>query len=188
MSSKRLYSHVVNNIVFGSTLHDAWAVYRLRNSSYSGLTVDRKIELKDHLEGFAYRIAADFQILRVSGAWSVEQYLAGALRTMDPRRGHLELWSSYLQQHRHVLEGHNTARPESYLAVRLRDANINLADSLGAAVSGGLSNLLRELAAYLQLTDPKSLGAEQLRPLASTSCSARRCPASPSRSRTTAST
>jgi AAA-like domain len=160
--SKRLYTHMVNNVVFGATLHDAWAVYKLRNTSYPGLTIDRKIELKDHLEAFAYRVAADFQILRVSREWSVQQYLAGALRTMDPRRGHHELWDSYLQQHRDVLEAHNTARPETYLAVRLRDANINLADSLGAAISGGLTNLLHELATYLQLTDPKSLSAEQL--------------------------
>jgi hypothetical protein len=163
--SKRLYTHMVNNVVFGATLHDAWAVYRLRNTSYPGLTIDRKIELKDHLEAFAYRVAADFQILRVSREWSVEQYLAGALRTMDTRRGHHELWHSYLQQHRDVLEGHNTARPETYLAVRLRDANINLADSLGAAVSGGLTNLLHELATYLQLNDPKSLSVEQLQNL-----------------------
>jgi hypothetical protein len=163
--SKRLYTHMVNNVVFGSTLHDSWAVYRLRNTSYPGLTVDRKIELKDHLEAFAYRVAADFQFLRVSREWSVEQYLAGALRTMDPRRGHLELWQSYLQQHRDALEGRNTARPETYLAVRLRDANVNLADSMGAAVSGGLTNLLREIATYLQLNDPKSLSAEQLQNL-----------------------
>ena len=139
--SKRLYTHMVNNVVFGATLHDAWAIYKLRSTSYPGLTVDRKIELKDHLEAFAYRVAADFQVLRVSREWSVEQYLAGALRTMDPRRGHHELWHSYLQQHRDVLENHNTARPETYLAVRLRDANVNLADSLSAAVSGGLTSL-----------------------------------------------
>ena len=83
--SKRLYTHMVNNVVFGATLHDAWAVYKLRNTSYPGLTVDRKIELKDHLEAFAYRVAADFQLLRVSREWSVEQYLAGALRTMEWR-------------------------------------------------------------------------------------------------------
>jgi hypothetical protein len=160
--SKRLYTHIINNVVFGATLYDAWAVYKLHNASYPGLTVDRKIDVKDHLEGFAYRIAADFQILRVSREWSVQQYLAGALRTMDPRRGHRDLWHDYLEQHRHVLEGNNTARPECYLAVRLRDANLNLADSLGRGISGGLTSLIRELATYLELSDPKSLGAEQL--------------------------
>jgi AAA-like domain len=163
--SKRLYTHMVNNVVFGATLHDAWAVYKLRNASYPGLTVDRKIDVKDHLEGFAYRVAADFQVLRVSREWSVQQYLAGALRTMDPRRGHSELWRDYLEQHRHVLEGNNTARPESYLAVRLRDANLNLADSLGRGISGGLTSFIRELATYLELSDPKGLGAEQLHDL-----------------------
>jgi hypothetical protein len=153
---------VINNVVFGASMHDAWAVYKLRNTSYPGLTIDRKIELKDHLEGFAYRAAADFQMLRVSREWSVEQYLAGALATMDSRRGHAELWRSYLEAHRHILEGNNTARSETYLAVRLRDANINLADSLGRGLSGGLRSLVRELATYLQLNDPKSLNAEQL--------------------------
>lgn len=163
--SKQLYSHMVNNVVFGASLHDAWAMYKLRNTSYPGLTVDRKLELKDHLEGFAYRAAADFQVLRVSREWSVQQYLAGALRTMDSRRGHSELWHAYLEQHRHILEGNNTARSETYLAVRLRDANINLADSLGRGLSGGLTSLIRELATYLQLNDPKSLSAEQLHSL-----------------------
>jgi hypothetical protein len=160
--SKRLYTHMVNNVVFGATLHDAWAVYKLRNTSYPGLTFDRKIDVKDHLEGFAYRVAADFQVLRVSREWSVQQYLAGALRTMDPKHGHSELWRAYLEQHRHVLEGHNTARSETYLAVRLRDANLNLADSLGRGISGGLTSLVRELATYLQLNDPRSLGTEKL--------------------------
>jgi hypothetical protein len=160
--SKQLYTHMVNNVVFGASLHDAWAVYKLRNTSYPGLTVDRKIELKDHLEGFAYRAAADFQMLRVCREWSVEQYLAGALATMDSRRGHPELWHAYLEQHRHILEGNSTARSETYLAVRLRDANISLADSLGRGLSGGLTSLVRELATYLQLNDPRSLGAEQL--------------------------
>jgi hypothetical protein len=163
--SKQLYTHMVNNVVFGASLNDAWAVYKLRNSSYPGLTVDRKIDLKDHLEGFAYRVSADFQLLRVSREWSVAEYLAGALRTMDPRRGHSQLWQEYLEQHRHVLDGNNTARPESYLAVRLRDANVNLADSLGKGLSGGLKSLIRELAIYLQLNDPKSLGDEQLHEL-----------------------
>ncbi len=160
--SRPLYTHMVNNVVFGATLHDAWAVYKLRNCSYPGLTLNRKIDVKEHLEGFAYRVSADFQVLRVSREWSVEQYLAGALRTMDSRRGHQELWRGYLEQHQHVLEGNNTARPESYLAVRLRDANINLADSLSRSVSEGWKSVVRELAAYLQLSDPKSLSAEQL--------------------------
>jgi AAA-like domain len=160
--SRPLYTHMVNNVVFGATLHDAWAVYKMRNCSYPGLTLNRKIDVKDHLEGFAYRVSADFQVLRVSREWSVEQYLAGALRTMDSRRGHPELWRGYLEQHQHVLEGNNTARPESYLAVRLRDANINLADSLSRSISEGWKSVVRELAAYLQLSDPKSLSAEQL--------------------------
>ena len=54
------------------------------NVSYPGLTNDRKEEVKNHLEGFAYRIGADFQVMSVSRSWSFEDYLDGAMRTIDP--------------------------------------------------------------------------------------------------------
>ena len=160
---KALYTHMTNNIIFGTDTRDAWALYRLGNISYPGLTNNRKEEVKSHLEGFAYRIGADFQVMRVSRSWSVNDYLSGAMHTLDPRRGHARAWREYLERHRHALTQNNTSRPETYLAVRLRDATIDLAESVNRGLSTGLRGLIREISTQLGFGDTRGLTHEQLR-------------------------
>jgi hypothetical protein len=160
---RSIYTYMSHNVIFGADARDAWALYRLSNVSYPGLTNDRKSEVKNHLEGFAYRIGADFQVMRVSRSWSVEDYFDGAMRTIDPKRGHPRAWRAYLEHHRHVLEAHNTARPETYLAVRLRDANVDLAESVSRGLSSGLGGLVREISTQLGFGDSRGLSPEQLR-------------------------
>lgn len=157
-----LYTHMAHNIVFGADTQDAWALYRLNMVSYPGLTNNRKEEVKNHLEGFAYRIGADFQVMRVSRSWSVNDYIAGAKRTLDPRRGHAHAWREYLERHRHALEQHDTSRPETYLAVRLRDASVDLAESVNRGLSSGLHGLIKEISTQLGFGDTRGISREQL--------------------------
>jgi AraC-like DNA-binding protein len=153
---------MTNNVIFAADARDAWALYRLGTVSYPGLTNNRKEEVKSHMEGFAYRIGADFQVMRVSRSWSVEDYIEGAKRTLDPRRGHAQPWLQYLEHHRHALEQNNTARPETYLAVRLRDATVDLAESVNRGLSNGLHGLIKEIALQLGFGDTRGLSREQL--------------------------
>ena len=133
---------VDRNIVFGAALDDAWALYRLPTQSYPGLTVSRKLEFKDYLEAFAYRIEADFQILRVSRTWAVEDYAKRVLTTLDPRHGQRLLLEAHLDKHRQALGSREIVRPEVYLAVRLEGRERGLAGLLQAR--GSLLDRLRE--------------------------------------------
>lgn len=153
---------MAHNVVFGADARDAWALYRLGSVSYPGLTNDRKNEVKSHLEGFAYRVGADFQVMRVSRSWSVDDYIDGAMHTLDPRRGHEKAWLAYLERHRKVLQTHSTARPETYLAVRLHDATVDLAESVSRGLSSGFGGLIREISNYFGFGDSRGLSAGQL--------------------------
>jgi hypothetical protein len=59
-------SFIYGNLVFGRDAGDAWAMYRVVMTPYSGLTAAGKRELLSQIAGFAYTIGADFQLLRVS--------------------------------------------------------------------------------------------------------------------------
>ena len=63
---------VYRNLVFGSGRDDVWGLYRLATRSYPGLPVTGKLEVLAQLAAFAATIEADFQLLRVSRAWSGE--------------------------------------------------------------------------------------------------------------------
>ncbi len=48
------------NLVFARGPDDPQAAYRLDGQSYPGLSLSRKVKLKERLEAFAYNIEADF--------------------------------------------------------------------------------------------------------------------------------
>jgi hypothetical protein len=150
------YAH--ENIVFAGS-RDPWALYKLQPQSYPGLPVAGKHEVKNYLEAFAYRIEADFGLMRISRSWSAEDYVAGALRQMSPKRGHKDLYEPYLQRHRSVLAGRNLVRPEVFLAVRLRDPARELAAIVNRSLSqsGGLREVLQSLREQLGLTDARGM-------------------------------
>lgn len=112
-------SFVYRNVVFGETVEDAWAVYRLQTRSYAGLTKGQKRELLSLLAAFGYAIEADFTILRVARPWSVEQYERGVEATADPRHVRHEELADYLAGHRAALAGRGSHEPEVYVSVRL---------------------------------------------------------------------
>src|SRR5438445_13573602 len=66
----------------------AWSVFALPTTSYAYLTVDRKRELFGRLMAALETVEADFQILRVSSAWDVEDYVRRLSPPIhaDPRR------------------------------------------------------------------------------------------------------
>lgn len=158
-----VYAH--ENIIF-SAPRDAWALYRLTPRSYPGLPVSGKHDVKESLEAFAFRIEADFQVLRVHRAWSIEDYIEGALSTLSRRHGHRELFEPYLQRHRRVLAGRNVVRPEVFLAVRLRDAARDPITIINQSLSrGGLREALGTLRDQLGVNDPRGLSTRELRKL-----------------------
>lgn len=156
-----VYAH--ENILF-SAPRDPWALYRLTPESYPGLPVSGKHQVKESLEAFAFRIEADFQILRVHRAWSVEDYIEGALSTMSRRSGHPELFEPYLNRHRHVLAGRNIVRPELFLAVRLRDPARDPMTIINQSLSrGGMTEMIASLRDQLGLSDPRGMSGRELR-------------------------
>lgn len=156
-----IYAH--ENIVFAAA-RDPWGLYKLAPQSYPGLPVSGKHQVKESLEAFAFRVEADFQVLRVNREWSVEDYIQGALSTMSPRRGHRDLFESYLEGHRRVLARRHVVRPEVFLAVRLRDPARDPMTIINQSLSrGGVTEMVGALRDRLGLSDPRGLSARELR-------------------------
>jgi hypothetical protein len=155
------YAH--ENILFPSP-RDPWGLYKLTPESYPGLPISGKHRLKESLEAFAFRVEADFQVLRVNRAWSISDYVQGALSTMSRRSGHPDLFEPYLQRHRRVLAGRNVVRPEVFLAVRLRDPARDPMTIINQSLSrGGVREMVSALREQLGITDPRGLSARELR-------------------------
>ncbi|MQA76086.1 MAG: hypothetical protein GEU88_17420 [Solirubrobacterales bacterium] len=156
------YYFLHGNLVFGRGPKDVWAAYRLIGQSYTGLALAGKLELKEQLEGFAYAVATDFQLIRASREWSVDQYVERALAVA---RGDERLTAEFervTEGHRELLAGERVVRPEILLLVRLG------APRYGASNSERLGDLFDELAAALRLRRAEGMGRKslaQLRPL-----------------------
>ena len=106
------------NLVWGPFSDEVWAVYGLEMHSYEGRPRRGKIDLMGDLADAADGLEADFQLLRISRQWSLEDYAAGADATVDARHGHLAEWRAVIDAQRARLEGRAIARPEVYLALR----------------------------------------------------------------------
>jgi AAA-like domain len=164
---KQPITYVHENIVFSGSIKEPWALYRLDTKSYPGLPTASKLDLMAHLRSFAYFLEADFQILRVSRKFSVDDYVNGAMRTMSTRRGHQLLFEPYLRQHRDVLSGRHLARPEVFLAVRLRDPSSDLTSILNNTLSGGgLKAAFEQFKDFVGLNDARGIGRRELADLA----------------------
>lgn len=138
------------NLVWGSDLNDAWALYRVATDSYAGLTASGKRDLLAALAGFAFSVASDFQLLRVTRTWSVDGYGETLQATGGPLGEEL---ARYVQTHRDALGDRRVARPEIFLAVALPSPRRE-EGSLGASIGG--------LARWVGLGDPRGLSRRQL--------------------------
>jgi AAA domain-containing protein len=151
------------NLVFGRGADDVWALYRLGTVSYDGLPDAQKRELLYDLASFAYGLEADFQLLRVTRQWSVDEYLRSAALTLDGRHGDREQWKAHLGEHREQLAGREIAEPEVYLSVQLgRAANSPAALLANAFGGGGVDALKASVARFIGLSDPRGLSQRQL--------------------------
>jgi hypothetical protein len=150
------------NLVFGADRDDVWALYRVRTSSYDGLTVAEKKELLYDLASFAYAIEADFQLLRVTRRWSVDDYERAAVSTLDSRFGHPERWASYLAGHRAHLAQRQIAEPEVYLSVRLEASGDQRSAPSFASLAGAP---LEAFARIVGLRDARGLSRRKLEAL-----------------------
>lgn len=154
------------NLVFGRDVKDAWALYRVQTASYDGLGIAAKKDLLGVLAAFAYQADADFQLLRVTKKWSIDDYHADSLALVDPRYGHREVWDDYLAAHRAGLGSRATARPEVYLAVRLAAADPPIGRQLASAAGEGISSLAAKARELLGTRDARGLTERQLQALA----------------------
>ena len=157
---------IYGNIVFGTDLSDAWALYRPSPQSYAGLSVGRKLEVMGQLEELVKRLAADFQFLRVARRFGVRDYLGSTWRTFDRRHGsaeeierRTEAFERLLRAHAFSLSERETVRPDAYLAVRLQSGGSGLAGALG---EGGVGELWRRLVALGGFDDPRGLRYSKL--------------------------
>ena len=73
------------NLVWGPFSDEVWAVYGLEMQSYEGRPRRGKIDLMGALADAADGLEADFQLLRITRQWSLDDYVAGADATVDAR-------------------------------------------------------------------------------------------------------
>jgi AAA-like domain len=144
------------NLVFGNGPDDAWAAYRLDGESYPGLSLSRKLELKDRLSAFAYNVESNFQLIRVARSWDGDRYLERALTTLDPRRGHRDGFRAMIRRHRALLSTRRVLRPEIYLFIRLESP------VAVAAVAERLFDLRRRVERAVGLRDARGIGRREL--------------------------
>ncbi len=144
------------NLVFGRGPDDAWAAYCLDGESYPGLSLSRKVELKDRIAAFAYNSEADFQLVCSARAWDADAYLERALATLDPRRGHEAELRAMLDRHAERFRTRGVLRSEVYLFVRLGP----LASEV--ATASRLAEARRSLERLVGLSDARGIGGREL--------------------------
>ena len=158
------------NLVFGRDPDDVWALYRLDLTSYEGLTVAQKKQLLSDVASFAYGIEADFSLLRVTRAWSPEEYARYASIANDPRHGHPGAWDRYVAGQLHELAARGPSRAEVFLSVRLAAPAQAPLDAAAATAGRWLSSprcAWRELRDGAGLADPTTISEARLREVSS---------------------
>src|SRR5918912_3481963 len=150
------------NLVWGPFSDEVWAVYGLEMHSYEGRPRRGKIDLMGDLADAADGLEADFQLLRISRQWSLQDYAAGADATVDARHGHLPEWRAVIDAQRARLEARAVARPEVYLAVRVSHSARTVEARVAAVVRAPRRDVWREIKRRLGLADPRGLREGQL--------------------------
>jgi hypothetical protein len=151
------------NVLFGADRDDAWALFRLHTRAYPGLTTTGKLELLSQLAAFAVAVEADFQVLRISRAWSPQDYRRGVHAAVDPRWGFPERVDALIDSHLAAIGTGAAARPEVFVAIALgapgRGWWQRLARDLSLRAAAGLTQrrldavLDAEAAVFARLTD-----------------------------------
>jgi len=143
------------NLVFGTGPQDAWAAYRLEGESYPGLSANRKIELKERIEGFAYAVEADFQLIRRGREWSAQRYVELASSTLAAKGQNGEAFRRYLRAQAERIAEWRVVRPEVFCVVRLAEPG-------SPAPIARLGQLGQRIAHLTGLSDARAIGADEL--------------------------
>lgn len=141
------------NVLFGHDAEDAWALFRLHTSSYAGLPTSGRIDHMAALAGFAVAAEADFQILRVSRAWSAADYIAAALAMVDREHDRPDALAALLTEHGEAIDASHASLAEVFLAVRLGEPS---------GASRGASGLLGDLSRLIGLRDARAISQRRL--------------------------
>lgn len=149
------------NVVFGANVADAWALFRVHTRSYPGLSTLEKLQVLGELAGFATAVERDFQLLRVTRAWSTADYLAAARAGIDPDHADTGGFDALLDTHAVVLDDDAPARPELFLSVRLAQ----LDDGLGGTVAAARDALAGFVDRALGRGDARGLSQRRLEEL-----------------------
>jgi hypothetical protein len=152
---------VFGNLVVARDMSDVWAVYRIRGRSYRSEPRRKQQALVEQLEAFCWGVEADFQIMRVSRRWDAEAYVR-ALRARTPWRAHRELWLSYLEGQRVLLDGLEPSTPAAFVCVRLADPGLDLSARASRLLERTPSELLAAARERLQVRARGSLSGERL--------------------------
>jgi AAA-like domain len=147
--------------VIARDLGDVWAVFRIRGRSYRSEPRRKQRALVEQLEAFCWGVEADFQIVRVSRRWDAEQYVAG-LRARTPRRADRELWLSYLERQRALVERLDPSTPVAFVCVRLADPELDLPARASRLLERTPAELVAAARERLQVRARGSLSAERL--------------------------
>jgi hypothetical protein len=160
---RRPLSFAWRNLLFGRDVDDCWALYRLHTRSYAGLATSGKREVLASLIGFAADVEADFQVLRVTRAWSADSYLAMARAGVDGRHGDRAGFERLLALHDRGLRDRAPVRPEVFLSVRLGPPNSAALRQLAAALrTAGSQSPLNAVRRLLGFGDPRGLSQRRL--------------------------
>src|SRR4051794_15407462 len=135
---------------------------RARDALLRGPPAPRQDRLMGDLADAADGLEADFQLLRISRQWSLEDYAAGADATVDARHGHLAEWRAVIDAQRTRLQGRAIARPEVYLALRLSHSARTLEARAASIMHAGRRDVRRELKRAFGLSDPRGLSESRL--------------------------
>jgi hypothetical protein len=117
-------SFVYGNLVFGSSMQDAWALFVCASHSYAGLSAQAKHEQLGRMAGALQAVGADVQLLRIGAGWDADRYLAQQREIATPHREALDV---YLDDQAEAIAQVGGARPWCSIAVRLAEPQRDLA-------------------------------------------------------------
>ncbi len=152
---------IYGSCVFAAGLHDPWAAFALEPSTYAWLSVEERRARMLSLLAALEALRADVQILRVSGAWPLEEYeseLAQELATPAARGGA----RAYLAAQRHALARTAPEQVRVFLLVSLRPPQRDLASFLSQAAGEHPREWWRRLCDLLAGRERRLLSGRQL--------------------------
>jgi hypothetical protein len=153
-------SFVYGNLVFGSTLGDAWAAFAVPSGSYEWLSEDAKRARLLTLMGALSAVEADMQILRVASRWDLEGYLSELQRI--GAGCHVRANRRYALEHEQHLRDAGASQPAVYFLVSLRDPERDVASYVSQAAEQHPREWLRSLGRALSVGDRRLLKASEL--------------------------